>query len=238
VGAISLDLDAGSAVVQYPDQQEYDHYDNCPAQFMEQRDSLADLIKHETPPFTDASLVAKQIALSLSSLEGQVGQKVLRLLARNAFLLDGTSARLKNLGDNNAWCELSVDTDKRLIAMEVETSADVLDAIRRSLSGSAKAVARSGVDLEILALGLVVTKTPNDRVDFFKVAQDIRSRLGLEVVVVPLAVLLLSIRAGDQYLTTFVKRNFDANDAKSIATLQELFGPLDDPIGAGLIAPK
>lgn len=238
VGAISIDLDAGSAQVERPDVAVYERAEVDGPEFLARRDALGAMLAHEARPFSDASAVVRQVELATPMLDGQSGQRALRLLARNSFLLDGAAARLKNPGDNNAWCELAIDDGGRLLVVEVEPSGDVLDAMRRALSGCAIVISRYEVDREELAGGLVLHRLPNERVDYYRVVQDVRSRLGIVTFTVPLALLLLAVRAGGIGLAGRMDDLCTFDDGRSLAVIEGLFGSVDDPVGAGLAPTK
>jgi ferredoxin len=237
VGAVSLDLRSGTAVVTRPDGAAYERVTVEPDEFVASRDAIAAVVTPEVPPFDDASAVIRQIELASPILSGQSGQRLLRLLARNAFVLAGSAARLKNPGDNNAWCELTVDDGDRLLVVEVEPGGDLLDAMRRALAGCAIAIARQGVDKAAIAGGLVIPRLPNERVDYYQVVQDVRSRLDVETFTIPLALLLLDIRSGGIALRGRLGALCTMGEGR-MATIKAVFGEIDDPATAGLLPAK
>lgn len=238
VGAISVDLHSGSARVERPDPNVYVRAEVPLAEFGNLRNALSAVTRDEAHPFPNASQVSRQVALAAPALDGQSGQRVLRLLSRNAFLLDGAAARLKNPGDNNAWCELAVDDGDRLLIAEVEPSGDVLDAMRRALAGCAIVISRYEIERENLAAGLVLHRLPNERVDYYRVVQDVRSRFGIDTFTIPLALLLLAIRSNGIGLAQDLDDLCTFDDDRSLERIQALFGHIDDPVRAGLAPPK
>ena len=238
VGAISIDLGVGAARVEPPDAKRYKRNERGQEVFETRRQEISALLIPETPPFDEASAVMHQVERAVPFLEGVHGERILRVLARNAFLLDGDAARLKNQGDNNAWCELVVDDGERLLVLEVEPRGDVLDAMRRALSGCAIVISRYGVDRSEVAAGLVTDRMPNERADYYRIVSDVHSRLGVETFTVPLGLLLLSIRGAGAGLANRMEEFSTVGGEGSLAAILDNFGPIDNPIRAGLIAAK
>jgi len=238
VGAIWIDDDSATARVQSPSSEAYERRSAPLEEFIAQRDAVAAHLGAEAPPFGSPGLLGRQLDRVSPVVAGPSGQNVLRLLARNAFLVRGASARLKIVGDNNAACELLVDDGAYLLVVEVEPSADALDAMRRVLAGTAVLIARYGARLEDVTATLIINRLPNKRVDYYGVATDVQARLGLATITIPTGVLLLWIRAGGvdlQKLTDDLRR---LGDADGVAALLARFGPVDDLIKAGLIPAK
>jgi len=196
------------------------------------------LTPSEIAPFDDASGVRAQVRRAAPMVEGTTGQRVLRLLVRNTFLLSGAAARLKNVGDNNAAVELLVDGGGDLLVVEVEPSTDVPDAVRRAVAGSAIAIARLGADRSEVSAAVVVPRLPNERVEFYRIAQNIYDRLGLVVYGVPLALLLLAIRAGGGKLGSTLGHFCYVNGSVDVAEVGRTFGHPGDPAPLGLLPPK
>lgn len=232
VGAIWVDPDPCTARVEAPAEPMYERAEVKLDEFLARRAELSGSLVRETAPFEDASVVVAQVERAAPFVDGASGQRVLRLLARNTYLLGGAAARLKNVGDNNAWCELTVDDGGRLMVVEVEPSGDVLDAMRRALAGCAIVISRYRVEPSHTAAALVVHRVPNERVDYFRVVADVRSRLGVETYTIPLALLLLAIRAGGADLATRIEEFY------SVGSMLNSFGHVNDPVRAGLTSPK
>jgi SepF-like predicted cell division protein (DUF552 family) len=159
-------------------------------------------------------------------------------LARNTFLIGGAAARLKNVGDNNAACELLVDDGTHLLVVEVESGGDSLDAMRRVLAGTAVVVARYGVRPEDVTPTLILTRLPNKRVDYYGVAADVQARLGLTTITIPTAVLLLYIRVGDLSLESLISDVSSLGELDGEVPLLTRFGQIDALIKAGLVPAK
>jgi NAD-dependent dihydropyrimidine dehydrogenase PreA subunit len=238
VGAIHLDVETAVARVEPPGLAHYVRRVLTPDEFEVHRTTIANMTPPEVAPFRDASGVHTQIRRAASMVEGAAGQRVLRLLTRNAFLLSGAAARLKNVGDNTAAAELLVDAGGDLLVVEVEPSTDVPDAVRRAVAGSAIAVARLGADLSEVSAAVVVPRLPNERVEYYRVAQNVYDRLGLVVYGVPLALLLLAIRAGGGELGNTLGHFCYVNGSVDVAAVRETFGHPGDPAPLGLIPPK
>jgi ferredoxin len=238
VGAICLDDSAG-AYVEPPDPVHYRRVSMPDDEFARIRARLADPIEPEAAPFDDdPSLLSAQMTRALPATEGAQGQRVLRLVARNAFLLSGSAARLKNIGDNNAACELLLDGAERMLVVEVEPSADLPDAMRRAIAGCAIAISRLRAQHEHVAAGVVVPRLPNGRVEFYRVIEDVRARLGVETISIPLALLLLAIRAGGAELASHLVEFCRTDGTVDVRAITRAFGPIGDPIEIGLVPPK
>ena len=238
VGAIWLDEDSATARVQSPSSEAYERRSAPLDEFIAQRAAVAAHLGAEAPPFGSPGLLGRQMDRVSPVVAGPSGQNVLRLLARNAFLVGGASARLKIVGDNSAACELLVDDGAYLLVVEVEPSVDALDAMRRVLAGTAVLIARYGARLEDVTATLIINRLPNKRVDYYGVATDIQARLGLTTITIPTAVLLLWIRAGGVDLEKLTDDLRCLGDADGVAALFARFGPVDHLIEAGLIPAK
>jgi ferredoxin len=237
VGAIWINADARSAVDEAPGGA-YDQHGIDEAEFLTARSGLSAALTPEEPPFVDASLVVHQVTWAEAALSGQQGQRALRRLVRNSFLLDGSASRLKNAGDNNAFSELAVDDGRHLVVIEIEPGGDLLDALRRAVAGCAVAISRYGVDPDELVEAIVMNRLPNERVDYYEVVQNVRSRLGLLTYTVPLAVLLLAIRGAGIGLTEQLDELCWFDDESSLAKIERRFGEISDAVAAGLATVK
>lgn len=237
VGAIWIDEAEMTARVELPAESAYEGVDLSQEEFAAAREEISDALTLDLPPFDHPSVVISQVEKATPFIEGADGQRVLRILARNAFLLGRAAARLKIVGDNNAACELVVDGGGLLLVVEVEPSGDVLDAMRRAIAGCAIVIARFGVDLHDVAAALLLHRLPNERVDYYRVKADVHSRLGVESYTIPLAVILLAIRAGGADLANRLDE-FGTGDASAVHAVTMQFGPIDDPARAGLSPPK
>jgi ferredoxin len=204
VGAIHLDRRTAVARVTGPEQGDYEPRELTREEFAVERAHLSATLSSELAPFADAALVSGQIARFNEHMMKDEEQRTFRLLARNAFLTLGCAARLKNPGDNNAFAELVVDAESTLVLLEVETGRDMLDAFRRSLSGVAIAISRYGLPHSQVVAGIVVDRLPNVRVDYYEAVKNAASRTGFVLRSLPIAVLLLGIRSGDDRLVRFV----------------------------------
>jgi ferredoxin len=238
VGAIWVDEGTAVANVELPTAEAYEPRSAPEDAFTALRDSITGLLAPESLPYTSTVVLAPQIDRARQIIEGPSGQNVLRTLARNTFLLTGASARLKIVGDNNAACELLVDDGTDLLVVEIEAGADVLDAMRRVLAGTAIIVARYGLRLEDVTATLVINRMPNRRVDYYAVAADVQARLGLATITIPTAVLLLHIRAGGIGLATLMSDLSGLGNSGDVSALLSRFGAIDDPIEAGLVPAK
>jgi ferredoxin len=236
VGAIWIDESTTTARVEPPTASAYEQVELPLTEFVDRREEVSDVLTLELPPFDYRAVIA-QVEKAAPTIESADGQRVLRLLARNTFLLSSAAARLKIVEDNNAACELIVDGSGPLLVVEVEPSGDVLDAMRRALAGCAIVISRYGVDRQGVRAALVVKRLPNERVDYYRVVGDVASRLGVETYTVPLAVILLAIRAGGVDLANRLDE-FGVGDMSAVHAIALQFGPVNDPARAGLMPPK
>jgi len=238
VGAIHLDVETAVARIERPSAESYEQRFLSPEEFETHRTAIAGMTPLEVAPFGDASRVYTQLMRAMPKVEGAAGQRALRLLARNTFLLSGAAGRLKNVGDNSSAAELLVDGGGHLLIVEVEPSTDVPDAVRRAIAGVAIAVARLGADPSGVSAAVVVTRLPNERVEYYRVAQDVNDRLGLPVYGLPLALLLLAIRSGGGNLGMTLSQFCNVNGSIEMAEVQRTFGDPGDPVALGLTPPK
>ncbi len=109
VAAIHLDPRSAVAVVTPAEANSYVPTQYDPVAFPIDRATIGASFVEEAPPFEDADQVATQLLqLDRAMLSAADAQGAFRLLARNTFLSIGLPARLKNVGDNNAFGELAV----------------------------------------------------------------------------------------------------------------------------------
>jgi ferredoxin len=205
VGAIKLN--AASAVAEVCDDELW-AYHACahdPIVFADERSGISSRLRRERAPFADADLVRVQLARLDSGVQPLALQRVYRLLSRNAFLSLGASARLKNVGDNNAFAELAIGVAATLVLVEVEPKGDMLDALRRVVAGVAIVRSRYGVAAGDVIPCIVMDKLPNVRVDYYEAVQNAESRIGVSVRSIPAAALLLGIRSGDDRLLRLIR---------------------------------
>lgn len=238
VGAIHLDPKSAVAQVEHPTDAFYEVKTLTTKEFEVLRASLAGAMRTEQAPFVDAAWLGRQMLRASPMVEGAAGQRVLRMLVRNTFLLGGAAARLKNVGDNNAPAELLVDAGDDLLVVEVEPSTDVPDAIRRALAGCAVAIARLGADRDEVTAAVVVPRLPNVRVEYYRVAQDVYERLGIATYGIPLALLLLAIRAGAEDFARLLREFCYTNGSVDADAVSNVFGNLVDTVEVGLVPPK
>lgn len=237
VGAVYLDPYSAAAHVERPSDDHYERVTMTLDEFDALRIALAEGMAAETVPFADAGRLSRQMLRAAPMVEGAAGQRVLRLLTRNTFLLSG-AARLKNVGDNNAAAELLVDAGDDLLVVEVEPSTDVPDAVRRVLAGCAIVIARLGANRDGVAAAVVVPRLPNVRVEYYRVAQNVYDRLGIAVYGVPLALLLLGIRAGGGDLARMLRHFCYTDGSVDTDAVVDIFGDVGDPAVVGLAPPK
>jgi ferredoxin len=237
VGAISLEPDTGLADIEDDDQGAFVSAPYEPSAFAAHRNRIASLLIPEEVPYSDAQLVQVQID-RLSAFAVPVAlQRVYRLLARNAFLSLGLSARLKNPGDNNAFAELAIGSEATLVLVEVEPNGDVLDAFRRVISGVAVVRNRYKVGEADVIPCVVMDRLPNVRVDYYEAVKNARDRIGVSVRSLPAASLLLGIRSSDHRLLQLIRELavLDSLRPSMEDQASALWGPVH---GAGLSPAK
>lgn len=237
VGAMKLNAETALAEVSDESSDAYHSIVAEVTEFGEARREIASRVRRERPPFADANLVAVQLARLDSGVEPLALQRVYRLLSRNAFLSLGVAARLKNVGDNNAFAELAVGAGATLVLVEVEPKGDVLDAMRRVVAGVAIVRSRYGVAAGDVIPCIVMRKLPNVRVDYYEAVQNTERRIGVSVRSVPAAALLLGIRSGDDRLVQLIR---DADVLETLhPSLEKRASALwGDVSGLGLCASK
>jgi hypothetical protein len=191
----------------------------------------------ENVPFSNAKLVSKQVQLLNARLEHISKQKVFRLIVRNIFLTLGVPSRLKNAGDNYAFTELAVSFNNNIALFEIEAGSDILDSLRRIISGIAVANSRYQVAMEKLIPCVVITNLPNARVDYYETIENAQSRLNIEVRTLPISILLLGLRGSSDILFEYIK-NLNILDSKSptmVESVKRTWGEVSD---AGIFPAK
>lgn len=238
--AIHLDPATAIAVVTPPP----DSYESRPydvVAFSNDRRRLSASFVPEDPPFEAPHRVGLQLQrFDLALLFAADPQAVFRLLARNAFLILGRPARLKNVGDNAAFAELAVGDGTRLLVVEIEPRGDVLDALRRVLAGVAIVRSRYDVEPDAVVPSIVVRRLPNERTDYYRVLWDAARRIGVDVRTLPIAVLLLAIRGhGDGLIDLICEQSILDETAPNLsATVGDRWGPVANPQSLGLAPEK
>jgi NAD-dependent dihydropyrimidine dehydrogenase PreA subunit len=202
VHAIFFDRDTSRASIRKSN--EYIEFAGEDEDFFKYREQLSGLFEPEKEQFNPVDLITPfdRISTLKKSLNDA---NVLQLLVRNLFLLTGAASRLGNPGDNNNWAELVVDDGSALLAVEIEVGSDGLDAARRVVADVALVCGRYGVSIEEVIPVVVMVQLPNVRTDFYRVVANLRERLGLRVLTVPLAVLIWSVFNRDVDLVEVIK---------------------------------
>lgn len=160
--------------------------------FLTYRNEISELFEHNLLTLDPEDLVP--IINRVTDLKKSTNnEKALQLLVRNSFLLKGAASRLGNPGDNNNWAELVVDDGKALFAVEIEVGTDGLDAARRVVSDVALVCGRYEVSIDLVTPLVVMLQLPNVRTDFYRVAANLRERLGLRVLTAPIAIFIWAV---------------------------------------------
>jgi len=222
VGAIRLDPETGGAVVDsrravlpVRDREEFEQF----------RRAVSDSQAPESRPADDAHRVEVQLQRWLRTPAGR-DSGALRLMVRNAFLLTGDAARLRNDGDVHAWAEVAAGRDATVGVVQVEDQSDTLDPFRRVLASSARVVAAQGVDVRDVVPVVALLGLPNARVDYYRVVADASRYLGVEVRTLTLAYMLLAVRLPPASLLREIQADMQVRDGSEslMPALRELFG--------------
>lgn len=192
IHAISLDQENCVARVNTPPTS-FEKFTGTLEEFYELRMTLGEHFK-----FSDLGSIHTQYLQKVISKVGDLktsgtGWRALRLLIRNAFLIQGATARLSIIGDNNNWAELVVDDGVDLFAIEIEVGVDGLDSARRVTSDVAIAVGRYGIEIGDIKPVVVISQLPNIRSDYYSVVSDTRNRLEVNIYTVPIVLIIWSI---------------------------------------------
>jgi len=228
VSAIYLDAGSGVAVVTSGSTGANLEKENS----FNSRDQLSAKIKNETPApnqltkqihlFHKEFLSGRSPALNITS----------RILVRNSLIALGMSAALRNQGSNSLLSEIVAEEEGRTYLIEIETRDDTLDAFRRLLSASAKALGGLGVEQDQISLVMILPQLPNRRVDLYRLIGDAKKYLGLRILVVPFAALtaavILKKRGFEKTFGNFLVEEGQeslvkvANDALGLSLSEEL----------------
>jgi Fe-S-cluster-containing hydrogenase component 2 len=220
----------------------YKSFAGTDEEFFEVRDRLSrsfETTKSDQVPVEFLVSVMEKVS-SLTQLPN--GMRAIQLLVRNAFLLNGIAARLKNPGDNNNWTELALDDGANLFPVEIEIASDGLDSARRVMSDVAIVCSRYGVLMEEVIPIVIMFQLPNIRTDYYGVVTNIYERVGLRIFTVPLALVIWSIIDRNIDLIKSIM-SFCYVDERNVRTsrLTELMGTQRDndlAIALGFIPPK
>lgn len=129
----------------------------------------------------------------LSVLKPAEKYAALRLFARNVFIRLSARASLRVQGANSFLTELVAESEGFTFLVEIETNDDTLDAFRRLLSASARAITSEKKAVSEVIPIMVVPQLPNKRVDLYRLIADAKRYLGLEVRVLPYSALIAAI---------------------------------------------
>ena len=235
-GAISVSPDDGIACVQAPHEPDFVYSNEIDLRLTRTRNQSIPSVLPVTSIQDASGDISRQFMrfLEVSQLLAD-SQRSMRLLARNSFLISDLPARLRNAGDTNAWIDMISSVGDRVLVVEIEPGQDTLDAVRRVLSGAAIAISRHNLDAKSVVGAVVFPRFPNSRVDFYRVLRDVRNRVGLTIVPVPVSMMQLSNRSGGtllhQYLDSYIMSN--AESPTSLIA-RDLFGDVGDPVLLGL----
>lgn len=241
VHAIHLDTSTKRAVISQSTFG-YKGFTGTDQEFYEVRNQLSlsfENTKSDQSPVEFLASIMERVS-SLTQLPN--GMRALQILVRNAFLLNGIAARLKNPGDNNNWAELALDDGINLFPVEIEIASDGLDSARRVMSDVAIVCSRYGILMEDVIPIVIMFQLPNIRTDYYEIVLNIFERVGLSIFTVPLALVIWSIIDGNINLVESIKSfcYFDEGNVRG-SKLSDLLGVQPDKklaIALGFIPPK
>ena len=131
--------------------------------------------------------------LNLIGKESSTSLTAVPTMIHNSLATLGVQVSLQVRGANSLLSELVFEEDGRVYLVEVESGIDTLDPVRRLMSGAATAISRDGVAREKLSLVLILPTLPNKRVELFRICEEIRNHLGIEVLVIPVIALQAAV---------------------------------------------
>lgn len=129
-------------------------------------------------------LIGKESSTSLTAVPAMI---------HNSLASLGVDVSLQARGANSLLSELVFEEEGHVYLVEVEKGNDTLDPVRRLMSGAAVAISRDGVARENLSLVLFLPVLPNKRVELFRICEEIRTHLGIEVLVIPIIALQAAV---------------------------------------------
>lgn len=147
----------------------------------------------------DPILVKKQLEsfwskfLILIGKESSASLAAVPAMIHNSLASLGVHVSLQARGANSLLSEMVFEEDGHVYLVEVETGIDTLDPVRRLMSGAATAISRDGVARDKLSLVLILPALPNKRVELFRICEEIKNHLGIEVLVIPLIALQAAV---------------------------------------------
>jgi ferredoxin len=189
VGAIYLDSDSGVAKVKLQPEGSGAHENNILAL----RDEWARSIEFATPTGAQINNQLELVRLRLLGVGSSKNHQDVRLLVRNALISLGATTALRAQGANSLLSEVVAQEGGRTYLVEIEASDDTLDAFRRLITSSARAINSLEVERQDLSLVMFVPQLPNKRVDLYRLIKDARIYLGLKIIVIPFAALLAAV---------------------------------------------
>jgi ferredoxin len=140
---------------------------------------------------TDSKLISSSLKSIEKLLKYDTDGKSVKLFVRNIFLKSQFKCRMRIEGDTNDPFELVAETSETAYPIEIAVGGDTLDSTRRILSGCARLISRGIIPINQLRPILIVDELPNSRSDVYRVIEDMDKYLGLQVRMIPLAILQL-----------------------------------------------
>ena len=139
----------------------------------------------------DSKLTSSSLKSVEKLLKYDADGKAVKLFVRNIFMKSEFKCRIRIEGDTNDPFELVGETSETAYPIEIAVGGDTLDSTRRILSGCARLISRGIIPINHLRPILIVDELPNSRSDIYRVIEDMDKYLGLQVRMIPLAMLQL-----------------------------------------------
>jgi hypothetical protein len=147
----------------------------------------------------------------------------LRLAVRNLLRGLGAMAQAGVRGDTSDRAEITFAYDDVAVLTEVEGRADLLEAVRRLMTGVPIAHARRHLPLDKIKTAAFVLQMPNQRTDGYELIRDLSTVVHLNVALLPVAALHAAVIADRKDALsrlidagTLVDQNPDALDLSAL----------------------
>lgn len=221
VGAIVTGTESGALSV-----RKASEFQETEINFFELRDTFR--ASRPKAPRTETHLDGRlERALErLAALRPTEKNIAVRLLVRNIFIQLGARTSLRIQGANSLLSELVAESNGLTYLIEIETNDDTLDAFRRLLSATARAVSTEHKKIDSIIPLMVVPQLPNRRVDLYRLASDASTFLSLDFRIVPYSALIAAAYTDQtDAFETFGNFKINSEPGALAETAQNLFWP-------------
>lgn len=174
---------------------EYSPLRDLSNKFVQTRTEKAKLLQRSIEKMTP-ELISTAIKSSSRLLEVDKDGKGVQLFVRNVFTQAGFKTRIRIEGDTNDAFELVAESKQAQYPIEIAIGGDTLDSTRRVLSGCARLVSKGVVKVLDLRPILIVDELPNSRSEIYRVIEDMKKYLHLDLKIIPLSILQIMIFTG------------------------------------------